>query len=98
MHGRADMSEVTRIADNFDIRIPGGDLAEYSERGIAGRIIDEDMLVAIPSKTQHQVAHPFVDLADIAFLVETRRDHADGFHLLIVLGRSAHLPPLALAA
>ncbi len=94
MHGGADVSEVTRVADNLDIRVGGGNFTEDSEGSVAGRVVDEDVLVAVFSKAQHQVTHAFVDFADIAFLVEAGRDYADGLHFV----NSAHLPPPAFAA
>src|ERR1700686_3402430 len=94
MHGGADVSEVTRVADNLDIRVGGSNFTEDIEGGVAGRVVDEDVLVAVFSEAQHQVTHAFVDFADITFLVKSGRNHADGFHF----AQSAHLPPPAFAA
>src|SRR6202171_3024778 len=80
MHGGAHVSEVTRVADNFDIRVGGSNFTEDSEGGVAGRIVDEDVLVAVFSEAQHQVTHAFVDFAYIAFFVKAGRDYANGFH------------------
>ena len=92
MHGGADVSEVTRVADNLDIRVGGSNFTEDSEGGVAGRVVDEDVLVAVFSEAQHQVTHALVDFADIAFLVETGRDYADGFHFVNSL--TCHRPLL----
>src|ERR1700681_3444257 len=94
MHGGGDVSEVTRVADNRDIRVGGSNFTEDSEGGVAGRVVDEDVLVAVFSKAQHKVTHALVHFADIAFLVETGRDYADGLHFV----NSTHLPPPAFAA
>ena len=94
VHGGADVSEVTRVADHLDVRIGSGNFAEDGEGSVAGRVVDEDVLVAVFSEAQHQVAHAFVDFADVAFLVEAGRDYANGFHFVKI----AHLSPPAFAA
>src|ERR1039458_1846027 len=39
MHGGADLSEVTRVADNLNVRVGGGDFAKDGEGGITGRVV-----------------------------------------------------------
>ena len=94
VHGGTDVSEVTRVADNLDIRVGSSNFTEDSEGGVAGSVVDEDVFVAIFSEAQHQITHALVDFADITFLVKAGCDHADGFHFV----NSTHFPPPAFAA
>jgi len=88
------MPKVPRIANNLDIRVGSRDLAEDCKGRVAGRVVDENMLVAVFAEAQHQIAHAFVQFADVTLFVEAGRDYADGLHCV----QSTHLPPPALAA
>src|SRR5208283_3361508 len=76
----ADMTEIPRIFDHFDIAVAGRQPPQNAQRAVFRGIVDEDMLVAVPPQAAHYRQHPLVQLLDVAFFVVTGTHHADGLH------------------
>ena len=47
VHGRADVSEVARVADDLDVVVGGGQLLQDGEGVVAGGVVNEDVLVTV---------------------------------------------------
>ena len=80
MNGRADVTEVASVDDDFDVGVVGRETLEDGDGGVGGGVVDKDVLVPVAANRRHNRPDLMVELLDVAFLVVTSGDDADSLH------------------
>jgi hypothetical protein len=77
VHRGADVSEVARVDDDFDVRVGGSEAAEDGDGLVQRAVVDEDVFVGISADAGHHVADLAIEFFDVVLLVVTGGDNAD---------------------
>src|ERR1035438_1839912 len=78
VHGRADVSEVTGIANYFYILIAQGERLELAVSIVGGSVVDKNVFITVSAERCNRRPHALVEFANVSLLVVTRGDNGDG--------------------
>src|ERR1035437_4880161 len=65
MNWRANVAEVPRVDNDFDVLVFRRDRPQYGYGIVHGRVVDENMFVLIPADPGHHFANLVVDAEDV---------------------------------